>query len=108
GVPLVLRWPGRSPAGRRSAALIQGHDIAATCLSAAELDTASCPSSENLIEVAAAGRSSRSAAISAYRNSGINASGHLWGPPMRATMARNKRYKLTLYSSEGRVERELF
>ena len=108
GVPLVLRWPGRLPSGTRSAALVQGHDIAATCLSAAGLDTASCPSSENLVDVAKAGHTRRRAAICAYRNSGINASGRLWEPPMRATMARNERYKLTLYSSGGEVERELF
>src|SRR5690606_10694361 len=88
GVLLLLRWPGRIPAGARSSALVQGHDIAATCLSAAGLDTRSCPSSENLVEVAGVGRARRNAAICAYRNSGINASGSLWEPPMRATMAR--------------------
>src|SRR5690606_12176000 len=65
-------------------------------------------SSENLVDVAKTGHTRRSAAICAYRNSGINALGRLWEPPMRATMARNERYKLTLYSSGGEVERELF
>lgn len=108
GVPLVLRWPGRIKTGCRSAALAQGHDIAATCLKAAGLETDSCPSSEDLVAMAATGTARRSAAICAYRNSGVSDAGTLWDPPMRATMARNERYKLTLYSSAGRTEQELF
>ncbi len=108
GVPLLLRWPGEIAAGGRSHALVQGHDIAATCLSAAGLGTDSCPSSEDLVAVAGGGATKRSASICAYRNSGINGSGSFWEPPMRATMARDKRYKLTVYWSGGETESELF
>lgn len=108
GVPLVLRWPGRIAAGGRCTALAQGHDIAATCLAAAGLDTGSCPSSEDLVAMSARGTAKRSAAICAYRNSGVSDAGTLWDPPMRATMARDERYKLILYSSERRTEREMF
>jgi arylsulfatase len=108
GVPLVLRWPGHIAAGNRSPALAQGHDIAATCLAAAGLDSGSCPSSEDLVAMSAAGVAKRTAAICAYRNSGVSNAGTIWDPPMRSTMARNERFKLTLYSSQGRTERELF
>jgi len=108
GVPLLLRWPGKIAASKRSTALVQGRDIAATCLAAAGLDTTSCPSSEDLIEVARTGVTRRRAAICAYRNSGITAAGQFWDPAMRATMARDERYKLTLCSSGGNIERELF
>jgi arylsulfatase len=108
GVPLVLRWPGHIAAGSRNTALAQGRDIAATCLAAAGLDSGSCPSSEDLVAMSAAGAAKRTAAICAYRNSGVSDAGTMWDPPMRATMARNERYKLTLYSTHGRTERELF
>ncbi|WP_152664622.1 sulfatase family protein [Devosia geojensis] len=108
GVPLLLRWPGRIAAGERSTALAQGRDIAATCLAAAGLDTASCPLSEDLVTMASRNKAERTAAICAYRNSGINAGGRFWGPPMRSTMARNGRFKLTVYTSADSSERELF
>ncbi|GLQ53120.1 sulfatase family protein [Devosia nitrariae] len=108
GVPLLLRWPGRIAAGSRCTGLAQGRDVAATCLAAAGLDNGSCPSSEDLVAMSARGTARRSAAVCAYRNSGVSDTGTLWDPPMRATMARNERYKVTLYSSEGRMEREMF
>ncbi len=108
GVPLLLRWPGRIAAGTRSTALAQGRDIAATCLTAAGLDTASCPMSEDLVTMAARDRAERPAAVCAYRNSGINSGGRFWDPPMRSTMARDERFKLTIYTSAGNSECELF
>lgn len=108
GVPLLLRWPGQVAAGTRSTALAQGRDIAATCLSAAGLDTASCPDSEDLVSMSRHNRAARSSAVCAYRNSGIGADGKFWESPMRSTMARNERYKLTVYASGGTSERELF
>ncbi|WP_172746214.1 sulfatase [Neorhizobium sp. T7_12] len=108
GVPLLLRWPGHVNAGTRSTALAQGRDVAATCLAAAGLDTQSCPESEDLVVMASRNAARRSSAICAYRNSGVNDSGSFWDPPMRATMARDQRFKLTLYTSGGSSERELF
>jgi arylsulfatase len=109
GVPLILRWPGKVPPGRRCDALVQGHDIAATCLGAAGLNTKSTsPESEDLVSVIEAGRTARPAAITVYRNSGVNNRGVFWDPPMHSTMARNERYKLILYTCEAQSEMELF
>lgn len=108
GVPLLLRWPGRTIAGTRCTALAQGRDVAATCLAAAGLDTRSCPESEDLVTMASRNTARRSSAICAYRNSGVNDSGSFWDPPMQATMARDQRFKLTLYTSDGSSQRELF
>jgi arylsulfatase A-like enzyme len=109
GVPLIVRWSGHVAAGGRCGALVQGHDLAATCLAAAGLDArALCPESENLAAVAATGHTRRRAAICAYRNSGIDNTGRFWEPPLLATMARNERYKLIVYSAPDGAERELF
>jgi arylsulfatase len=109
GVPLILRWPGQVPAGKRCDALVQGHDIAATCLAAAGLEAKAFGSeSEDLVSVIAKGRAARNAAITVYRNSGVSNRGVFWDPPMQSTMARDERYKLTLYSCERQSELELF
>jgi arylsulfatase A-like enzyme len=108
GVPLIVRWPGHVEAGQHCPALVQGHDLAATCLTAAGLDAATlCPESEDIVAVAKSG-THRSVAVCAYRNSGINSSGRFWDPPLLSTMVRNQRYKLILYSSPDGAERELF
>jgi arylsulfatase A-like enzyme len=108
GVPLILRWPGQVASGARCDALAQGRDVAATCLAAAGLDTTAIPLSEDLVEMARHGVAKRGAAICAYRNSGIDNTGRFWEPAMHATMARDERFKLTLYTSGGRSEREFF
>ncbi|HVW92953.1 MAG TPA: sulfatase-like hydrolase/transferase [Devosia sp.] len=108
GVPLILRWPGHVAAGARTGALAQGRDIATTCLTAAGLDRSALPLSEDLVEMAAAGRARRNAAATLYRNSGINKDSSFWEPPMLSSMVRDERYKLIVYASGGRTERELF
>ena len=108
GVPLILRWPGQVASGGRCDALAQGRDVAATCLAVAGLDTTSIPLSEDLVEMARRGSARRRAAICAYRNSGIDNTGRFWEPAMHATMARDERFKLTLYTSGNRAEREFF
>ena len=108
GIPLILRWPERLAAGSRCKALAQGRDVAATCLAAAGLDTATCPDAEDLVAVARAGATRRGAAICAYRNSGIGDAGAPWDPPMLTTMARDSRHKLVISASGDTIERELF
>lgn len=108
GVPLLLRWPAQVPANARCGALAQGRDVAATCLAAAGLDAGDCPDSEDLVVMARRGKAARRAAISAYRNSGINNQGRFWDPPMLSTLARDERFKLTLYTCAGKSELELF
>ncbi len=108
GIPLVVRWPGHVGAGQRCRALVQGRDVAATCLAAAGLDPAACPEAEDLVAVARAGRTRRRAAVCAYRNSGIADGGAPWDPPMLTTMVRDGRHKLVVSASGATVERELY
>lgn len=108
GIPLIARWPRRIAAGRRSPALVQGRDVAATCLAAAGLDAAACPQSEDLVAVASAGQTRRRALICAYRNSGIADGGAAWDPPMQTTMVRDARHKLVVSASGPTIEHELF
>lgn len=107
GVPLIVRWPSQVPAGHRSKALAQGHDIAETCLAAAGLAGA-CPDSIDLVSVAKGSGDTREFAACAYRNSGITKDGGYWDPPMQSTMVRNEDHKLIAYTTEGATEFELF
>ena len=113
-VPLVARWPGRLEGGRRSRALVQLHDLAATCLSAAgfgdEEICARMPDARPLDSIGAAGDADYAAfhdtVVCAYRNSGIDDTGRSWDPPMDATMIRRGRHKLHAYHPvAGRQER---
>ncbi len=101
-VPLVARWPGRLPAGLRSAALVQLHDLAATFLSAAGASGAELaawmPDARDL----AADRTGRADAfrdfaVCAYRNSGIDDTGRYRDPRVDSTMVRRGRWKLHAY-----------
>ncbi len=107
GVPLIMRWPGQVPAGKRSRALVQGHDIAGTCLAAAGLANG-VPESLDLTKVAKGDADARAFAVCAYRNSGISNTGAYWDPPMQSTMVRSADHKLIAYSSGGEAEFELF
>lgn len=102
-IPLILRWPGRIPAGRRSAELVQIHDLAATSLAAAgfsrdELDRW-MPESTDLRPVAN-GEKGHEEAVCCYRNSGICDQGTAWDPPIHCTMFRDERFKLNVYHGE--------
>ncbi len=102
-VPLILRWPARIPAGRRSAELVQLHDLAATALAAAGVGEGVragwMPEALDLLPVACGG-GGHDRAICCYRNSGINDRGVYWEPPIHATMIRDRRYKLNVYHGE--------
>jgi arylsulfatase A-like enzyme len=97
-VPLILREPGAPATGRRSDALVQVHDIAATVLRAAGMPSADLrqqmPSALPLQEGAG-----HSYAFAAYRNSCINRRKLFWDPPILCTMVRSTTHKLTLYHS---------
>jgi arylsulfatase len=98
-VPLVLRKPGPPSPGRRSDALVQVHDLAATVLRAAGLPAAELhrlmPSALPLQDGVA-----HAFAFSAYRNSCINRRKLFWDPPIHCTMVRSPTHKLTLYHSD--------
>lgn len=97
-VPLIVRQPGTVPAGVRSPALVQPHDIAATVLAAAGAE-------ENVVgrlmpescDIRKAVESCHAAAVCAYRETGIDVSGRYFNPPINATMVTDGRYKLNVY-----------
>ncbi|WP_402464034.1 sulfatase family protein [Isoptericola aurantiacus] len=101
-VPLVLRWPGRVPAGRRVAAPVQLSDVAATALAAAGVPPSALgpgADSYDLVDLARGGAPARPYAVSAYRNGGlaVGSGGQYFDPPLLATMLRDDRYKLIAY-----------
>jgi len=102
-VPLIMRWPGYIPSGKRIAELVQLHDLAATALAAAgcsrEQIEKRMPEAMDLVSVAGGG-AGHEYAICCYRNSGINDQGVAWNPPIHATMIRDSRYKLNVYHGE--------
>ena len=90
GIPLIVRWPARLAAGGRSPALVQGRDVAATCLAAAGLDPAASSRTPRIWwrwrppgARAAAPRSAPTA------TRGSAEGGAPWEPPMVTTMARD-------------------
>ena len=109
-VPLIVRWPGRVPAGQVSTALAQGHDVAATCRAAAGLGEDAAPwcTGRDLIALARGEGRPRRTAFSVYRNSGINSENAYWDPLLNATAAIREDAKLIAYASGADTEFELF
>lgn len=93
-VPLILRLPGRVPAGERCDGLVQSPDIFGTALSAAGL--AAPASNVDLVGMARGESDGRPWALTVYRNSGFP-----MDPPVHATMLREERYKLVVYHGDG-------
>jgi len=104
-VPFIMRWPARIAGGRVSRALVQPHDVGATCLRAAGMSQETVadlmPDSVDLGPACTGERENvRSFAICLYRNSGlsrIRVRSYYHDPPINATMIRDERYKLVLY-----------
>lgn len=96
-VPLLARLPGVFPAGARSSALVQLHDLAATALQAAGADPgewrARLPDARPL----QATGPGRDCAFGVYRNSCINRRKVFWDPPINCTMIVRGPHKLTVY-----------
>ena len=98
-VPLILRWPGRLPAGERRDDLVQWIDLCPTFLEAAGLDAAGAgplPGNQGLSLLPLArgdvGAPTRGWALCEYRDSG-----HPYEPPVHVTMLRRGRHKLNVY-----------
>lgn len=105
-VPLILRWPGRVPAGRRIPALVQLQDLAATVLEAAgvpetEWRTPHTDSHDLLPLARGEVERVREHAVTVYRNTGIFRTGTYPDPEIHATMIRDERYKLSVYLDPG-------
>lgn len=104
-VPLVMRWPGKIPAGTKVTELTQLQDLAATILSSAGLLTekvrSTMPESHDLVPLANNKvRKLRDYAICTYRNTGIWNNGQYPDPPIYGTMLRTKRHKLVAYLNQ--------
>ena len=108
-VPLIARWPGVLDGGRRSPALVQLHDLAATFAAAGGVPAgeiaARMPDARDLAAGKGAGTGGAAGGydefhdtvVTAYRNSGIDDRGRSWDPPIHATMVRSGRFKLHVY-----------
>ncbi|WP_129669151.1 sulfatase [Phytoactinopolyspora endophytica] len=115
-VPLLMRWPGVVPAGRRVHTPVLLNDIAATAVSAAGCATQELGAMSDSLDLVplAQGQSgpARPFVTSCYRNGGLNVGGSTtyFDPPLLATMIRDDRYKLTVYHTDGEdgVGGELF
>ncbi|MHC4636158.1 MAG: sulfatase family protein [Planctomycetota bacterium] len=116
-VPLVMRWPGKLPAGKKNDELVQLQDLAATILSSAGVLTeevqSTMPESMDLVGLCN-GRITkvRNYAISTYRNTGIWNNGMYPDPQIIGTMLRTKTHKLVVYlngpDAEEPLEGQLF
>jgi len=115
-VPLILRWPERFSGGRRSPALVQNHDLAATILAAAGMDreavSSVMPDARDLTPLAAGEASEvHEEVVCCYRNSGLSGEPTrtpYWDPPIHATMLRAGRYKLNLWHAREEPAGELY
>jgi arylsulfatase A-like enzyme len=118
-VPLIVRFPaafGNSTpvGGRRLAALVQLHDLAATFLAAAGCGAgeiaAWMPDSRDLRPLAAGKTgAAHEFVVCPYRNSGIDDTGRNWDPPINTTMVREGRWKLHAYHPvPGRQEGPIY
>lgn len=115
-VPLLLRWPGHIPSGRRVPGPVQLNDLASTILEAAGVAEpqrrAWMPDSASLLPAALGAEDRpRAAAVCAYRNSGVSSRGP-WDPPIHASMVCDGTTKLNLYHDasgpHGRTGFQLF
>lgn len=106
-VPLIIRQPGSVPAGVRSPALVQPHDLAATILQAAGMKEGQiCSLMPESRDIRNAVESCHAAAVCAYRGTGIDNRGRYFDPPIHATMITDGRHKLSLYHPQPGVDRE--
>lgn len=90
-VPLILRWPGRLPAGERRSELVQWIDLTTTFTDLAGLPPLPAAQGMSLLPLARGdeGATVRGWAISQYRDSG-----HPYDPPVHMTMLRAGDHKL--------------
>jgi choline-sulfatase len=90
-VPLIMRWPGRLPAGERRSELVQWIDLTSTFLDVVGMEAMPTAQGTSLLPLARgdAGAESRGWALCEYINSG-----HPYDPPIYLTMLRTGDHKL--------------
>jgi len=92
-VPLIVRWPGVVPAGRRHDELVQWIDLAPTFIEAAGLPPMPTHQGGSLLPlVRGDGAGFRDWALSEHRNSG-----HPYEPGVYTTMLRHDRWKVVVH-----------
>ena len=101
-VPLILRWPGKLPAGVRRPDLVQWLDLCPTILEAAGAPPLPGVQGQSLLPLARgdADAPTRGWALCEYRDSG-----HPYQPPVHATMLRRGRYKLVVHHGQPATDR---
>ncbi len=101
-VPLILRWPGRLPAGARRTELVQWLDLCATVMEAAGAPPLPRDQGRSLLPLARgdAGAAGRGWALCEYRDSG-----HPYDPPVHITMVRRGRHKLIVHHGDPATAR---
>ena len=100
-VPLLIRMPGRIPAGTRVQELVQWIDLTATVLDLAGADLPRCQGTSLLGLAEGSTTEHRGWALSEYRNSG-----HPYDPPVHTTMVRRDNVKIIFHHgspSSGRT-----
>lgn len=108
-VPMIARGPGVT--GGESGAMVQPHDIAATCLRAAGANVAQLhewmPDARDLRDAAAL--ADRNHAVCAFRNSSVCTAdaNKRYDPPILGTMWREANWKLNVYHTDP-IEGELY
>jgi arylsulfatase A-like enzyme len=117
-VPLLMRLPGKIPAGTHVKEPVQLLDIAATALAQAgfgrEQLEQTMPDSMDLVSLIQQGRdydNYRDYAVCMYRNTGYGPGHKYFDPPIHATMFRDERFKLNVYhdvTDSGCLEGELY
>lgn len=116
-VPLILRLPRKEQAGLRVKSLVQPHDIAATVLKQAGINSEELdkfmPDSIDLLQMIQDldAKKKRAYAICMYRNSGVSDNKYPYDPPIHATMIRSEKFKLNVYhnlTNDGIFQGELF
>ena len=102
-VPLIMRWPGKLPAGERRSELVQWIDLTTTFTDLAGLEPMPTAQGTSLMPLARDDddAESRGWAICEYLNSG-----HAYDPPVFMTMLRTGNHKLIVQHGPPATARE--
>ena len=102
-VPLIMRWPGRLPAGERRSELVQWIDLTSTFTDIAGIDPLPTAQGTSLLPLARGDEDAeaRGWALCQYRNSG-----HPYDPPVHMTMLRAGDHKLIVQHGPPASARE--
>ncbi|SDS70756.1 sulfatase family protein [Microlunatus soli] len=100
-VPLLIRMPGRIPAGTVISELVEWIDLTATLTEVAEAELPACQGMSLLGLADGSTTGHRGWALSEYRNSG-----HPYDPPVHTTMVRRGDIKIVTHHGQPSSSRE--